>query len=288
MLFEFVKLGRCWLQAGEGKRGTAGESRKAGLRGRGEFFCGKFFVNEVIDGIIVGRDSFFFRKNKTPVVFVLRPLCNPFFDEIFLFCGERAVGVPGGHWVIFVKDAVDDFRIFGVSGDDGGGSLVLLVSKFGEVEGDVGFTGFWILPVAVETILREDGTDVLVVTDLFFGTEGGDESKEEEETFSHEVIAGVEGCCNGARLRKNVFDDVSVHIGEPVLAALEFVGELGVINAELVEEGGVEVVDVDGLLVMPGGVGFNGYSVFIDEVVAEVIGLAEGGAWLDTAAGGPE
>lgn len=81
---------------------------------------------------------------------------------------------------------------------------------------------------------------------------------------------------------------MAVNVGETVLAALKFVGELGVVDAELVEEGGVKVVDVDGFLVVLGGVGLDGSSIFVDEVVAEVIGLAEGGAGLDAAAGGPE
>ena len=81
---------------------------------------------------------------------------------------------------------------------------------------------------------------------------------------------------------------MSVDVGEAVLAALEFIGELGVVDAELVKESRVKVVDVDGLLVVFGGVGFDGCAVLVDEGVAEVIGLSEGGAWLDAAAGSPE
>ena len=81
---------------------------------------------------------------------------------------------------------------------------------------------------------------------------------------------------------------MAVDVGETVLAALEFVGELGVVDPELVEEGGVEVMDVDGFLVVLGGVRINRGSVFVDDVVAEVIGLAEGHAGFDAAAGGPE
>ena len=49
-------------------------------------------------------------------------------------------------------------------------------------------------------------------------------------------------------LGEDVVDDVAVDVGEAVLAALEFVGEGGVVDAELVEDGGLEVVDVDAVL----------------------------------------
>ena len=89
-------------------------------------------------------------------------------------------------------------------------------------------------------------------------------------------------------LRENVFDDVAVDVGEAVLAALEFVGKFGVVDAELVKEGGMEVVNVDRFLVVLGGMGFDGCSVFVDDVVAEGVGFTEGHAGFDSAAGGPE
>jgi hypothetical protein len=49
-------------------------------------------------------------------------------------------------------------------------------------------------------------------------------------------------------------------------------GELRVVEAEEVEDGGVEVMDVDGVL---------------DDLGAEVVGLAVGDAALDAAAGEP-
>ncbi len=63
-----------------------------------------------------------------------------------------------------------------------------------------------------------------------------------------------------------------MHIGEAVVAALELEGELFVVDAELVEDGGVEVVDADGIL---------------GDVVGVVVGLADGLSRLDAAAGEP-
>ena len=61
-------------------------------------------------------------------------------------------------------------------------------------------------------------------------------------------------------------------VGEAEVAALESRGELGVIEAELVEDGRVEVVDVDFVL---------------DCVKAEVVGLAVVDTAFDAAAGEP-
>jgi hypothetical protein len=44
---------------------------------------------------------------------------------------------------------------------------------------------------------------------------------------------------------ENAIDDVAVDIGEPVVAALVVEGEPFVVEAETVEDGGLEVVDVD-------------------------------------------
>src|SRR3954468_1384675 len=66
---------------------------------------------------------------------------------------------------------------------------------------------------------------------------------------------------------------VPVYVGQAVVAALEAVDQLLVVDAHAVQERGVEVVDVDGVL---------------DDVVAIVVGLTENGARLDAAARGPE
>ena len=168
---KFGKLGRGGLEAGQGEGRAAGEGGEVG-RGRGlETFVKETFPDEMIDGVFVGRDGRLLRWDETPVVFVLRALLDPFLDELFLLIGEGAVGVLGGHGVGVVENAVDDFGVFGVAGDDGGGAFVILVGKFREVEGDVAFTGIGILAVAVETVLGENGADVFVVGDLFFGLE---------------------------------------------------------------------------------------------------------------------
>ena len=61
-------------------------------------------------------------------------------------------------------------------------------------------------------------------------------------------------------------------VGEAVVAALKFEGELFVIDAEKVEDGGMEVVDADGIL---------------GDVIGVVVSLTDGLAGFDAAAGEP-
>jgi hypothetical protein len=61
--------------------------------------------------------------------------------------------------------------------------------------------------------------------------------------FNLETRGGVTGYGSGEEFG----DDFAVDVGEAEVAALEAVGEAGVIEAEEMEEGGVEVVDADGV-----------------------------------------
>lgn len=73
-----------------------------------------------------------------------------------------------------------------------------------------------------------------------------------------------------ARLRQNLLHDMAVHIGEAEIAAFVFEDEFFVLDAEEVEGGGVEVVDVEGIV--GGG-------------EAEGIGFAVGDATFNSSAG---
>jgi hypothetical protein len=73
-------------------------------------------------------------------------------------------------------------------------------------------------------------------------------------------------------LRQDWADDVAGYICQTEVAALKFVGQLGVIDAQAMEDRGVKVVDVDGVF---------------HYVIAEVVGLAMGKAALDAATGHP-
>ena len=63
-----------------------------------------------------------------------------------------------------------------------------------------------------------------------------------------------------------------MHVGQTEMAALEFVGQAFVVDAQQVHDRRLEVVDVDGVF---------------GRVVGEVVGLTEGEAALHAAAGHP-
>ena len=74
-------------------------------------------------------------------------------------------------------------------------------------------------------------------------------------------------------LSQNRLDHLAVDIGQAVVTALEFEGQFRVIDAEAMEDGGVEVMDV--------------YRVAGD-VVGEVIGGAVGHSRLNASSGHPD
>ena len=92
------------------------------------------------------------------------------------------------------------------------------------------------------------------------------------------------------QLNKDILYHVAVHVGEAEVAALVAVGEFAVIDPELVQDGGVEVMDVHcawGPLV-PGGLGLEHVAVGIGNVVAVVVGATISNARLDAATGHPD
>jgi len=74
------------------------------------------------------------------------------------------------------------------------------------------------------------------------------------------------------RLREHLAIDVTRNVGQAEVAALEFVGEPRVVDAEAVQRGGLNVV--------------NRYRI-ADDVVGKVVGLADHVTGLDAAAGEP-
>src|SRR5262249_49517041 len=84
--------------------------------------------------------------------------------------------------------------------------------------------------------------------------------------FDHMTGTEGESCLpRRQRLSQNLLHHIPVYIGEPEVAALEFERQAFVIHAQQMEDGGVQIVDLD--------------DVF-DGVVAEVVGVAVGDAAL--------
>lgn len=80
---------------------------------------------------------------------------------------------------------------------------------------------------------------------------------------------------------------VAVDIGESESAALEFVAEIGVIDAHLVEDGGLEIMNVDGILVVVVFVGVDWRAVGADNFGAVFVSVTDGDTTLNAAAGHP-
>src|SRR6185437_2335360 len=93
------------------------------------------------------------------------------------------------------------------------------------------------------------------------------------DSVSHESDIGITWTRVSAifietRLREELFDNVSGDVGQTEIAALEPVSELGVIEAEAIENRRVEVVDVD---------------LVLDDVETEVVAFPDRNAGLDAA-----
>lgn len=57
-----------------------------------------------------------------------------------------------------------------------------------------------------------------------------------------------QGCLRSRTSPDQILHHMPVDVRQPVVPALETVGELFVVEAELVEDGGLEIVDVDALV----------------------------------------
>ena len=74
------------------------------------------------------------------------------------------------------------------------------------------------------------------------------------------------------RLRQQPLDDIPPDVGQTKVTCLEAVGQLFVIEAEEMQNGGVQIVDMDG--------------IFID-TPADLVGLPVVEPWFDATAGHP-
>ena len=92
------------------------------------------------------------------------------------------------------------------------------------------------------------------------------------------------------QLNKDILYHVAVHVGETKVATLVAVGKFAVINTELVQDGGVEVMDVHRAWrpLVPGRLGLEHIAVGIGNVVAVIVSATVGDPRLDASAGHPD
>src|SRR5215467_1419155 len=92
----------------------------------------------------------------------------------------------------------------------------------------------------------------------------------------------------GAVLSHNILYQMAIDIGEAKAAALIEIIEFLVIDAEEVEDGGLEIVDMDCSRREGAFVRADGVSIGIGNVVAVIISATVSQAWFDTATGEPD
>ena len=114
-----------------------------------------------------------------PVGFILRPLLDPFSDNLSLLRGEGITMLGGrhDHFRVLADDAHEGLAGLRVSRDDGlDAILVLGSSALKGVEAQIGTAFLSIRAVAEEAGVGEQGADVLVKADLVLtGQQGGSE-----------------------------------------------------------------------------------------------------------------
>src|SRR5207248_1373849 len=82
----------------------------------------------------------------------------------------------------------------------------------------------------------------------------------------------------------NIFDHMPIDIGEAKAAALVEIVQPFMIDAEEMEDGGLEIVDVDRTRSEGGLIRADSVAIRIGDVVAVIIRASIGHAWFDTAA----
>ena len=88
----------------------------------------------------------------------------------------------------------------------------------------------------------------------------------------HSGMSALTAFANLAVSTQDFVNDFAVDVGESVVAALESIGKLFVIESKLVEQRGVKVMNMD---------------LLFDDVETELIGLAVDVAWFESAASHP-
>ena len=131
------------------------------------------------------------------MVLILTALGDPGAEDGLVLGGYRLLRFGRRHDVVRVvgKDAVDDFALVGLTGDDGEfARLAFTVGRFREVEAEFTFTRMVVHAVASEAMLGEDRADFLVEVD---GEEarGGDQKQGCGRKSEH----GAEGAPGGVR-----------------------------------------------------------------------------------------
>ena len=157
-------------QAGEVEAEASGQGRFVGAGSGRHVFSGEAILDEGIDGVLgVGRGHGGANGcDVGPVFLVFGALGYPLAKGLFLLQGEFVCATRWGHDLILVlvEDTIDHFAFVGIVGDDRAYTVVVSDGVFSDIEAHTRFSGIFIETVAVEAILRKDGSNVTVEFDF--------------------------------------------------------------------------------------------------------------------------
>ena len=85
-------------------------------------------------------------------------LFDPALEHFLLRGGELAMRIGRRHHLRFVvaRDAPPGFALFGMAGDDCRHAVAIRVSRFGQVEPQVGLAGLFVEAVALEAVFARE------------------------------------------------------------------------------------------------------------------------------------
>ena len=186
-------------QTGQVERQATEQRGLRGFGGKGQTGLGEFRDDEGIDGMLlaVTRQGGADRRHEGPVLFVFRALGDPSLENLLLRGGQRTVRIRRRHHLVGVgrRQTFDELARSGVAGHEG----FLLQRGVADVEAQLGLALVAVRAVAVETVLGQNRTDVLVVIHLGAeGGQGGEERGEEGADPGHgEILTGEARPRNG-------------------------------------------------------------------------------------------
>ena len=102
------------------------------------------------------------------MLFILGTLLDPGLDLRLVGRRELQMGFRRRHHVVFIgrKDTFPDDALGQISGDDRGATFVFTRGLIGEVQAELGLTGFLVGAVATEAVFGKNRADVPVELDV--------------------------------------------------------------------------------------------------------------------------
>lgn len=123
------------------------------------------------------------------MIFVMGSLLDPKAQDFLLFLSEAVNRIDRRHMIIciFGEDAFDQFRLFGLAGNDG----IELGCSFKGIESQVSFALLLVKSMTEEAVVRENGANVPVVANCPGRLGKGRQSENDEKESAWHGKKGV-------------------------------------------------------------------------------------------------